>query len=73
MRVTRLSRMITRLNVARETKNVLKLLQLLFFFVLYLHVLGCIWFFVVRMDNNWQAPLDSINDDSDLYSSSLLY
>jgi hypothetical protein len=47
VRVTRISRMIARLNVARETKHVMKLMQLIFYLVMYLHVLGCLWFWVV--------------------------
>ena len=73
VRVTRVSRMITRLNVARETKHVLKLTQLIFFLVMYLHILGCVWFWIVNVEDVWQPPLDSINDNANLYTSPLLY
>jgi len=53
VRVTRVSRMISRLNVARETKHVLKLIQLVFFLVMYLHILGCVWFWIVVIDDVW--------------------
>jgi Ion transport protein len=53
VRVTRVSRMIARLNVGREAKHVMKLTQLIFFLVMYLHILGCVWFWVVTGDNIW--------------------
>lgn len=73
VRVTRISRMIARLNVARETKHVMKLMQLIFFLVMYLHVLGCIWFWVVQVDEFWRPPLDQLNEGSNFYTSNLLY
>ena len=53
VRVTRVSRIISRLNVAREKKHVLKLIQLVFFLVMYLHILGCVWFWIVVIDDVW--------------------
>lgn len=58
VRVSRVSRMITRLNVARETKHVLKLMQLVFYLIMYLHILGCVWFYIVNDQDTWQPPLD---------------
>lgn len=49
-RVTRLSRIIARLNVSQDTKNTLKLSQLIFFIILYIHCSGCAWFAIVNYD-----------------------
>lgn len=43
-RVTRLGRIIARLNVSEDTKNSLKLFQLIFFIIMYIHCSGCAWF-----------------------------
>jgi len=70
-RVTRLSRIIARLNVSEDTKNSLKLFQLIFFIILYIHCSGCAWFSIVKIDETWVAPLD-MGSTNNLYESSLL-
>lgn len=70
-RVTRLSRIIARLNVSEDTKNSLKLFQLIFFIVMYIHCSGCAWFAIVKIDETWVAPLD-MGSDHNLYSEGLL-
>lgn len=50
VRITRLSKMIARMNVTQHTKNLLKLFQLLFQVVMYLHCSGCLWFVIVQQD-----------------------
>lgn len=58
VRVTRLGRIIARLNVSEDTKNSLKLFQLVFFIVMYIHCSGCAWFAIVNSDETWIPPLD---------------
>ena len=70
-RVTRLGRIIARLNVAESTKNLLKLLQLVFFIIMYIHCSGCAWYSIVEMDQIWIAPLDVDQEDEFLYDDSL--
>lgn len=48
IRVTRLGRIIARLNVSEDTKNSLKLFQLVFFIIMYIHCSGCAWFAIVN-------------------------
>jgi hypothetical protein len=48
VRVTRLSRIIARLNVPSDIKNYLKLFQLVFMIVLYMHCQGCAWYWLVK-------------------------
>lgn len=70
-RVTRLSRIIARLNVSEDTKNSLKLFQLIFFIVMYIHCSGCAWFSIVKIDETWIPPLD-MGSENILYEDSLL-
>lgn len=70
-RVTRLSRIIARLNVSEDTKNSLKLFQLIFFIIMYIHCSGCAWFSIVKIDETWIAPLD-MGSDQNLYENDLL-
>ena len=50
VRVTRLGRIIARLNVKQDVKNGLKLFQLIFFIVMYIHCLACLWFLIANTD-----------------------
>lgn len=70
-RVTRLSRIIARLNVSEDTKNSLKLFQLIFFIVMYIHCMGCAWFSIAKIDETWVPPLD-LGSDHNIYEESLL-
>jgi CRP-like cAMP-binding protein len=67
VRVLRLSRLITYLNLKNELKMSLKLIKLIFFLVLYLHCLGCLWFFIVNFDKDWIPPLDYVWISTDVY------
>ena len=44
---------IRNLNIKEEMKATLKVLWLVFFLFLYVHVLGCIWWFTAREDEKW--------------------
>lgn len=72
VRVNRLGRIIARLNVSEDTKNSLKLFQLVFFIVMYIHCSGCAWFAVVNYDKVWIPPLDYSTTDKYLYDDSIL-
>ena len=61
-RVTRLTRIIARLNVSEDTKNSLKLFQLIFFIIMYIHCMGCAWWGIIKIDETWVAPLDMGSD-----------
>ena len=51
IRVLRLSRLIDYLNQSDDLKLQLKLVKMIFFFILYLHFSACLWFFVVDILN----------------------
>jgi len=67
VRVLRLSRLITYLNLKSELKMSLKLAKLIFFLILFLHWLGWVWFFIVKQNEKWLPPLDYVWIETDLY------
>jgi len=69
IRVLRLSRLITYLNLKNELKMSLKLLKLVFFLVLFLHFLCCTWYYIVKIDEKWIPPLDYVWIKTELYES----
>jgi len=70
VRILRLSRLITYLNFKNDVKMSLKLIKLVFFLVLYLHCLCCIWYFIVKQDKNWIPPLDYVYVTTNLWERS---
>lgn len=60
VRITRLGRIIAYLNVAEDTKIMLKLMKLIFFLCMYIHLVGCAWYWMVQFDKEWIPPLDYV-------------
>ena len=58
VRVLRLSKLITYLNLKSNVKMSLKLAKLIFFIVMFVHWLACVWFYIVVQDYSWWPPLD---------------
>lgn len=69
-RVLRLSRLITFMNLKDDIKMSLKLVKLVFFLVLYIHFIGCMWFFIAKQDQQWIPPLDYVWVKTDIYEQS---
>jgi hypothetical protein len=61
IRMLRLSHIISVMNAHKETKLMFKLFKLFFFLLMYIHCLGCVWWFLVKMDGVWIHPMNSIN------------
>ena len=70
-RVLRLSRIIAYMNVRQDVKVTLKLAKLVFFLVMYLHVLGCSWWYIVRDGQEWMPPLDYVWVETDIYEQTV--
>uniref|UniRef100_A0A7S3CT47 Cyclic nucleotide-binding domain-containing protein n=1 Tax=Strombidium rassoulzadegani TaxID=1082188 RepID=A0A7S3CT47_9SPIT len=60
MRVGRISSVIMNLNVSQEIKAGLKVVYLVFLMLVYIHVMACIWYFVVQIEEKWIPNLDFI-------------
>jgi hypothetical protein len=63
IRVTRLGRIIRGMSVDRHTKGWLKLFKLMFMLCLYVHCIGCMWYFINKELMTWIPPQDSIFSD----------
>ena len=86
IRVFRLSSIINNLNLREQLKMTIKIIKLCFFLVLYVHVIACLWFYLVRQRLEWIPPLDfmwftiyseygssSFGDAVDLYNAPLFH
>ena len=63
IRVVRLQRLIGSLNAERKVKSMLKIVKLMFFLMLYIHIQGCLWYFIVKQDEQWIPGLQVIKTD----------
>ena len=70
VRVLRLSRLIAYMNLKNDVKMSLKLIKLIFFLVMFLHWLACLWFFIVKQNERWIPPLDYLTGETELYVDS---
>lgn len=70
IRVTRLGRIIERMNVKEDIKLMMKLAQIIFFLIMYIHIIACVWYLIVQTDELWVPPLESIDPNNDLFGSS---
>lgn len=70
IRVTRLGRIIERMNVKEHIKLMMKLSQIIFLLIMFIHCQACVWFKIVNQDQTWTAPLDGIDPNNDLYNDS---
>ena len=71
VRILRLSRLISFLNLKQDLKMQLKLGKLVFFLILYIHFQGCIWYFLVNQKQEWIPPLDYVFIETTLWESSI--
>lgn len=52
-RLLRLSRIINNMNSTEDVKASMKLFKLTLFLLLYVHVTGCVFFFIADIDKAW--------------------
>ena len=67
IRLSRLSRIITRLNFRDDVKIIFKVLELIFTLIVLIHCLACFWYYVVENEKDWVPPLDFIDQRTNLY------
>lgn len=80
-RLRRIEKLISHLSCSSETKALLKIIKMVFFLVLYLHIVACLWRFVLGDNFSWIPPTDFIyaetkleyNDMFDQYMSMLYH
>lgn len=73
IRIVRLTKLITYLNLKDDVKMSLKLGKLIFFLIMYIHCVGCFWFFIVNQDQKWIPAIDDTSDPSEYYDNQSFY
>jgi CRP-like cAMP-binding protein len=73
VRVLRLNKLITIMKVEDEIKLSLKLIKLVFFLIMYLHCLACLWYYLVLIDEKWLPPLDFVYVTTHFYEEDLFF
>jgi hypothetical protein len=72
-RVLRLSKIIKFINARDDIKLIMKLLQLVFFLVIYLHLVGCCWYLIHNSYQDWIPPQDYMYVKTEIYSEGEFY
>jgi hypothetical protein len=66
VRVLRLSRIITFMNLKSDLKMSLKIFKIIFFLIIYLHCVGCCWYWIASLEADW-IPRSYYFLDGDFY------
>jgi CRP-like cAMP-binding protein len=67
-RISRLNRIITFLRAKNDFKMLIRIFQLIFFLMMYIHLVSCAWWIIVNYDENW-APIGDRSQIFDLEHS----
>lgn len=62
-RLLKLKKIISYLNVIDEIKQVLNLMKLIFFLVIYIHCYACVWWYYAKRNQLWIPPKHSTTND----------
>ncbi|CAI2368538.1 unnamed protein product [Moneuplotes crassus] len=73
VRILRLSRLITYMNLQDDVKMSLKLGKLIFFLIMYIHCIGCLWFFIAKQNETWMPPLDYVWVETHIYTENAFH
>jgi hypothetical protein len=60
IRILRISSVIMNLNLSQELKALLKILNLMFNMIIYIHLMACIWYYFVSIHEEWIPNMDFI-------------
>lgn len=72
IRLLRLGRVIRYMKFKTGLKIGIRIVQLLFFLLLIVHWIGCIWYILVRDENSWMPPKDLDFQQTDFYTDTML-
>jgi CRP-like cAMP-binding protein len=70
VRVMRLSKVIQSLNIRQDIKAYLKLLKLVFYLIIYIHFIACIFYYIVQQQKQWIPGLDFIYGETTFFENS---
>ena len=51
----------------------LKLMKLIFFLIIYIHINGCVWYLIVSEDKIWIPPMDFSYITTEMFGKSLFH
>jgi hypothetical protein len=71
IRVSRIGIAISNLNYSKEFKTLLKIANVLFLLVIYVHVLACILFFLFNANMVWVPPTNFMFLTSQLFNKEI--
>jgi hypothetical protein len=73
-RLRRISKLIANLSCSHETKAMLKVIQMIFFLGLVLHLIACIFrYFIFQRENpQWVPPVDFVWAETKIYNEDML-
>lgn len=63
-RLLRLNDIINFLKTTDDVKSTLKLTKLILYLVVYIHCYACNWWFLIKSDKIWIAPIDMPSGDN---------
>lgn len=72
IRLLRLGRVIRYMKFKTGLKIGIRIVQLLFFLLLIVHWIGCLWYILVREQDSWLPPKDLDKQLTDFYKDTLL-
>lgn len=70
-RILRLGRIIRFTRTRDDIKATLKLFQLTLYLIMWVHLTGCVWFLVIRMDDVWIPVPDFLTGTTMLYQDDI--
>lgn len=73
VRVLRLGRLIAHMNIKNELKTSLKLIKLVFFIIIIIHLMACIWYYIVKQNQTWIPPLNYNYPEANIYQESMFF
>lgn len=70
IRVMRISVVIQSLNIRQDIKAYLKLLKLVYYLIIYIHFIACIFYYIVKLKEEWIPGLDFPWGETNFYNES---
>ena len=61
-RISRLNRIINYMRARNDVKLVLRISQLFFFLIMYIHLVSCAWWIIISYDEDWLTPNSTYED-----------
>lgn len=67
LRIFRISRILKFVRARDVVKSGMRIIQMTTYLVMYIHLTGCLWFILIKNQNNWVPVPDFLTGTSDFY------